>query len=435
MHKHKKERPGPQIPRELAHFPRMTDGVDLSCGELKDESAAVETLNGWLKTFMRDRKGAIRSSFFGQVLQKNKAWDKPGLDFVTVGEWARGDIESKTGFSRSSAETNAADFIFDFVRHAVDYSIAHETQSLSQVSGKETASPFPQSSGKQKKVASACRLQDVLDKRKSDCIGMAKLYRYVAGKFFGLDAGIVEVGETNLTSEELHACCVMKTTGNPSITLVDPVPHYNIRPSMRSKRHPHIRVRTLSEDGRLEDEMVSGVEFNRLNPAKTFGLSEEAVEALTIVQESFNMHYLGEDPNKNVEILDKAIELDPNCAHARSNRAVSKMLADRQDYDAMEEDLRIAAQLNPHNKRTLVNMVGVVLKRGDYDRAIALADRFLDPGNPVGIKEPEQQALTLVSRGSAHKAKGNLEQAKKDYALAAELGLPEERTGGGVFLG
>ena len=146
-----------------------------------------------------------------------------------------------------------------------------------------------------------------------------------------------------------------------------------------------------------------------------------------------------------VELLNKALELNPNYPNAHNNLGVA--LKDQGDVEAAITCYKTALQLNPDYPDALYNLGVALMEKGDPDAAIAsfnktieLSPRYPDAHNYLGIALMEQGDLDAAvasftkglelnasqreihnNLGNALQDKGNLDASIACYNKAIEL--------------
>jgi len=128
------------------------------------------------------------------------------------------------------------------------------------------------------------------------------------------------------------------------------------------------------------------------------------------------------DYAKAIADYDQANRLSPN-AYSLLNRGLSKQALG--DLDGALADINEAIRLDPSLPAGLIDRAVVWRAKGDLDRAIAdgtEAIRLARAKAPVNIMTPPGSVLISAysQRAFAYEAKGDFENAKKDYAAVLE---------------
>lgn len=128
------------------------------------------------------------------------------------------------------------------------------------------------------------------------------------------------------------------------------------------------------------------------------------------------------DYAKAIADFDQANKLSPN-AYSLKNRGLSKQALG--DLDGALADINEAIRLDPSLPSGLIDRTVVWRAKGDLDRAIAdgtEAIRLAKAKAPVNVMTPPGSVLisAYTQRALAYEAKGDFDNAKKDYAAALE---------------
>ena len=123
------------------------------------------------------------------------------------------------------------------------------------------------------------------------------------------------------------------------------------------------------------------------------------------------------DPREVIRETSRLLELNPNDAVARADRA--QAYADLGDFKAADEDSSKALETDPVSVKALNARAYAANKLGHYDCALQDADQVvkLAPGNALGH----------LNRAMALEGLGRIDEALREYALAAQLD-PSYRT-------
>lgn len=149
-------------------------------------------------------------------------------------------------------------------------------------------------------------------------------------------------------------------------------------------------------------------------------VAEEApVDSDTLAaQEWFERAYKAEEPEEQIRLYTKAIELDSDFAFAYNNRGNS--YANLKQYKRAIEDYDQAIKLNPELAGALNNRGASYDKLKQYERAIEDHDQ--------AIKLKPEDAVIYINRGVSYANLKQYERAIEDYDQAIELN-PEEGNG------
>jgi tetratricopeptide (TPR) repeat protein len=103
----------------------------------------------------------------------------------------------------------------------------------------------------------------------------------------------------------------------------------------------------------------------------------------------WTLAFLGGEPTTGANVIDRALTLNPNCAHAWMARGLVSIIQNRPDaaIEALERAIRLSP-LDPWGARAFtVGLAIAYLAAGQYEQAIEWADRSLaaQPGYRHGL--------------------------------------------------
>lgn len=128
------------------------------------------------------------------------------------------------------------------------------------------------------------------------------------------------------------------------------------------------------------------------------------------VSELISQAFTEEDLKKKIELLSKAIDMDPGNDKAYNYRGYA--YGDIGDYDKSIEDHTKAIELNSENKIAYINRGWTYNKKGEYDKAI---EDFKS-----AIQIDSQDPNPYRYRGTSYRYKKEWDQAISDYTTAIE---------------
>jgi tetratricopeptide (TPR) repeat protein len=172
------------------------------------------------------------------------------------------------------------------------------------------------------------------------------------------------------------------------------------------------KVKLLEEKNR-ELEKSNADEKQKAELKKEFKENTQGIEAVEWNQKALTLWKDGKysDPNKAIEYLNKAIEIDPSYVGAYNNRGIAWCI--KGEYDRAIKDFNRAIEIDTFNAYIYVNRGATLGRQGDYDKAIQDYNKAIqiDPKN----------ATAFSGRGDAWSDKGDEDQAINDYTKAIEI--------------
>ncbi|MDH5509601.1 MAG: tetratricopeptide repeat protein [Nitrospinota bacterium] len=91
-----------------------------------------------------------------------------------------------------------------------------------------------------------------------------------------------------------------------------------------------------------------------------------------------------------------------------------------EDYQGALEEYKKAQQTDPDNKKLDYNMGGAYHKLGEYQEAAKAFERAAGAGGALGEDAAFNRGVALYRAGEAAEKSGDMENAQKSYAAAAE---------------
>jgi len=123
----------------------------------------------------------------------------------------------------------------------------------------------------------------------------------------------------------------------------------------------------------------------------------------------------GQDPTSALDVLDLALELDPENAEAYRNRGLAH--AQIREYDESIEDLEKSSELDPAEYLTYTTLAQIFLLQEEYEQAIESFSQAIERYQPKQSSDPETFIDGYLRRG----------EARLRLALAQDTAAPERR--------